>query len=161
MTDGNPTPQAQAGARDAVRSGAKIVVGIDGSGPSISALEWAARQADLTGATLEVMMTWEWPTSYGWVPPWPQSWNPMAEVRHVLDDAVDTVRKDHPSLTIVSTVVQGHPAEKLIEASEGADLLVLGNRGHGEFVGMLIGSVSEHCAAKAHCPVLIHHQSGS
>jgi nucleotide-binding universal stress UspA family protein len=53
-------------------------------------------------------------------------------------------------------VVEGHPAPVLVEASKAADLLVVGNRGHGEFVGMVIGSVSEHCAANAHCPVLVH-----
>jgi nucleotide-binding universal stress UspA family protein len=53
-------------------------------------------------------------------------------------------------------VVRGHPEPILVEASKGADLLVLGSRGHGEFVGMVIGSVSEYCAARAHCPVLVH-----
>jgi len=52
--------------------------------------------------------------------------------------------------------VQGHPAPVLVEASKGADLLVIGCRGHGEFAGMLIGSVSEFCATNAHCPVLVH-----
>jgi nucleotide-binding universal stress UspA family protein len=44
----------------------------------------------------------------------------------------------------------------LVDASKGADLLVVGSRGHGEFIGMLLGSVSRHCASQAHCPVLIH-----
>jgi nucleotide-binding universal stress UspA family protein len=43
----------------------------------------------------------------------------------------------------------------LVAASKGADLLVVGSRGHGEFAGMMIGSVSEHCATNAHCPVLV------
>jgi len=53
-------------------------------------------------------------------------------------------------------VIDGHPAPVLVEASKGAELLVVGSRGHGEFVGMLIGSVSEYCAAHALCPVLVH-----
>jgi nucleotide-binding universal stress UspA family protein len=57
-------------------------------------------------------------------------------------------------------VVQGHPAPALVEASKGADLLVVGSRGHGEFVGMLIGSVSEYCTTNAHCPVLVHRPPG-
>jgi nucleotide-binding universal stress UspA family protein len=52
-------------------------------------------------------------------------------------------------------VVEGHPAPILVAASRGADLLVIGSRGHGEFVGMLLGSVGEHCSAASHCPVLI------
>jgi nucleotide-binding universal stress UspA family protein len=57
---------------------------------------------------------------------------------------------------MVIRVIDGHPAPVLVEASKGAELLVVGSRGHGEFVGMLIGSVSEYCAAHAHCPVLVH-----
>ena len=53
------------------------------------------------------------------------------------------------------TVVEGHPAPTLLDASRGADLLVVGSRGHGEFAGMLIGSVSQHLVSTAHCPVLV------
>ena len=63
---------------------------------------------------------------------------------------------DHPGLQVDPRLISGHPAPILVEASKGADLLVVGSRGHGEFVGMLIGSVSEYCATNAHCPVLIH-----
>ena len=54
----------------------RIVVGIDGSPSSLDALSWAARQADLTGSTLEVVMTWEWPSSYGWAVPGPRRLRP-------------------------------------------------------------------------------------
>ena len=63
-------------------------------------------------------------------------------------------------LDVYKRQVQGHPAPLLVEASKGADLLVVGSRGHGEFVGMLIGSVSEYCATNARCPVLIHRAVG-
>ena len=53
-------------------------------------------------------------------------------------------------------MVNGHPATVLVDATKGADLLVIGSRGHGEFVGMLLGSVSEFCTTNAHCPVLVH-----
>jgi nucleotide-binding universal stress UspA family protein len=69
---------------------------------------------------------------------------------------VAPVRAAHPGLTIEETVAEGHAAPVLVEASKGADLLVVGSRGHGEFVGMLIGSVSEYCAGHAACPVLVH-----
>jgi nucleotide-binding universal stress UspA family protein len=48
-----------------------------------------------------------------------------------------------------------HAAEVLIERSEEADLLVVGSRGHGGFVGMLLGSVTQHLVAHANCPVVI------
>jgi len=56
---------------------------------------------------------------------------------------------------IDTLVVEGHPAEVLVEASSHADLLVVASRGHGQFGGMLLGSVSQHCATHAHCPVVI------
>jgi nucleotide-binding universal stress UspA family protein len=100
-------------------------------------------------------MTWEWPTNYGWAPPLPADYTPGTDARRVLDEAVEKVRSTHPDVDVRATVIEGHPAPALIEASWGADLLVLGSRGHGEFVGMLLGSVSEHCVTHAHCPVLV------
>jgi nucleotide-binding universal stress UspA family protein len=134
----------------------RIVVGIDGSPSSLDALAWAARQADLTGSTLEIVMTWEWPSSLGWAVPIPDNFDPEEDVRKALETVVAAVHAEHPHVSIDPRVVNGHPAPILVEASKGADLLVVGSRGHGEFVGMLIGSVSEYCATNAHCPVLVH-----
>jgi nucleotide-binding universal stress UspA family protein len=52
-------------------------------------------------------------------------------------------------------VTEGHPAFVLTDAARGAALLVVGSRGHGAFAGMLLGSVSEYCAAHAPCPVVV------
>ena len=134
----------------------RIVVGIDGSHSSLEALRWAGRQAELTHSILHVIMTWEWPLSYGWAMPFPSDYDPEKDVRKVLDEAVADLRSTYSSLDITAKVMRGHPAPLLVEASKGADLLVVGSRGHGEFAGMLIGSVSEFCATNAHCPVLIH-----
>jgi nucleotide-binding universal stress UspA family protein len=137
----------------------RIVVGIDGSPPSLDALSWAARQAELTGSSLEVVMAWEWPASYGWAVPVPADFDPEHDVRRTLDATIEPLHAAHPGLQIDGEVVEGHPAPILVERSKGAVLLVVGCRGHGEFVGMLIGSVSEYCAAHAHCPVLVHRPS--
>jgi nucleotide-binding universal stress UspA family protein len=138
----------------------QIVVGIDGSRSSLDALSWAARQAELTGAGLEVVMTWEWPSSSGWAMPVPEDFDPASEVQRTVGDAVTPVRAAHPGIRIEQRVVEGHPAPTLVAASDGADLLVVGSRGHGEFVGMVIGSVSEYCTAHARCPVLVHRTPG-
>ena len=61
---------------------------------------------------------------------------------------------------VLARVVEGSPARSLLDISKGADLLVLGSRGHGPFVGMLLGSVSEYCAAHATCPVVVVRHQG-
>jgi nucleotide-binding universal stress UspA family protein len=134
-----------------------IVVGVDGSDTSLHALEWAARQAELTGSTLEVITTWEWPTLYAWTAPipYPEGWDPQADTATNLDEMVDRLRQAHPGLLVRARVAEGHPAPVLIDASQRADLLVVGSRGHGEFSGMLLGSVGQHCVTHAHCPVLV------
>jgi nucleotide-binding universal stress UspA family protein len=147
-------------ARDSGGPG-RIVVGVDGSESSLEALDWAARQAHFTGSTLEVITTWEWPSSYGWAVPVPSDFDPEDDVRRSLDSAVARVRATYPDVQVDRRVVNGHPAPILVEASKGADLLVVGSRGHGEFMGMLLGSCSEHCATNAHCPVLIYRDTTS
>jgi nucleotide-binding universal stress UspA family protein len=140
----------------AAQASGRIVVGIDGSAASTDALRWAARQAELTGSPLEVIMTWEWPASLGWSVPIPDDYDPETDVRQVLDAAIEAGLAEHPGVKADPRVVNGHPAPILVDASKGADLLVIGSRGHGEFVGMLLGSVSEFCTTNAHCPVLVH-----
>ncbi|MGC8463496.1 MAG: universal stress protein [Acidimicrobiales bacterium] len=134
-----------------------IVVGYDGSDSAAAALRWAVRQAELSGTAIEAVSTWEWPSSFGWVGPIPAGYDPEADARRLLDEAIAEVVAGHPDVTVTTTVTEGHPAPVLTEASRRASLLVVGSRGHGEFTGMLLGSVSRHCAAHAHCPVLIHH----
>jgi nucleotide-binding universal stress UspA family protein len=145
--------QEEAGSESAEEG--RIVVGVDGSDASVRALYWAARQAELTGDVLEVITTWEWPLNYGWTAPLPEDWDPEADMTKVLDEILERLRQAHPVVRVRTRVVEGHPAPVLIEASRGAQLLVLGSRGHGEFAGMLLGSVSEHCVTHAHCPVLV------
>ena len=70
-------------------------MGVDGSTPSIEAAEWAANQAELTGARLDVLITWEWPTGYGWAPV-PTDYNPDQESEVALTDLLKPIRKAHP-----------------------------------------------------------------
>ncbi len=133
----------------------RIVVGIDASPSSIAAVAWAARQAELTGALLEVLMVWELPTSYGMSLPIPSDWDPAHDSEILLEKSLAPIRSAHPELEIQATVIEGHPSLVLEKASNGADLLVVGSRGHGELSGMLLGSVSEHCVVHARCPVLV------
>jgi len=133
----------------------RIVVGVDGSRSSNDAVAWAARQADLTGSTLELVTAWEWPMTYGAPIAFPPDYDPAAGAQKVLDIAAAAVLAAHPGVHVHTAVEEGHAAVVLVSASEGAELLVVGSRGHGEFVGMVLGSVSEHCVSNAHCPVLV------
>jgi nucleotide-binding universal stress UspA family protein len=133
-----------------------ILVGLDGSDASKAALAWAADEARKRGASVECLTCWSWPTSYGWAITIPQEFDPAADAQRVLDETLAPVRAEYPDVTFRTAVVQGPPAPALVEASGHAELLVVGSRGHGEFAGMLLGSVSAHCAAHAHCSVVIH-----
>jgi nucleotide-binding universal stress UspA family protein len=146
----------QGGAPAQATNTGRIVVGIDGSAAATEALHWAAHQAELTGSTLEIIMTWDWPPSYGWAMPYPSDFDPEHGVQAVVEQAASDLRTGYSGIEVTGRALQGHPAPILVEASKGADLLVVGCRGHGEFVGMLIGSVSEYCVTNAHCPVLVH-----
>ena len=133
----------------------RIVVGVDGTTSSVTALDWAAGQAELTGAAVEAVMTWRWPTAG--LAPFPSDFDPAADAEGVLESVVANVRTAHPGVDLRTSVVEGSPGIELVRLSEGADLLVLGSRGHGEIAGLLLGSVGQYCVTQARCPVLIVH----
>ncbi len=135
-----------------------VVVGVDGSEHSLEALRWAAREAGVTGARLHVVTAWsypEHPTPFGIVPGLPLPPDPLAEAHRILALTVARVVGDPAPIEVVAEVIEGEPAQVLLDASRRAQLLVVGSRGHGTFTGMLLGSVSERCAHHAACPVVI------
>jgi nucleotide-binding universal stress UspA family protein len=78
-----------------------------------------------------------------------------AESRRALDGAIEGAFAGAPPVRVIRAVEEGEPAPTLVRRSEDAALLVVGSRGHGAFVGMLIGSVSEYCVTHADCPVVV------
>lgn len=133
----------------------KIVVGVDGSIPSKSALTWAITQARLTGATVEAVIAWEFPVSYGYPVPVAPNVNFEETAAEVVASVIAEVADPDEPVTIRSKVVEGNAARVLLDVSAGADLLVVGSRGHGGFVEALMGSVSQHCVHYATCPVVV------
>jgi nucleotide-binding universal stress UspA family protein len=136
----------------------RIVAGVDGSPPSINALRWATRQAELTGATIDAIIAWEFPMAAGGV-----GWAPVSRIddtdyselaAKALSAAVEQVNPPR-SVTVHQVVVEGNPAQVLLDSARDADLLVVGNRGHGGFADALIGSVSVRCLHHANCPVVV------
>jgi nucleotide-binding universal stress UspA family protein len=133
----------------------RIVVGVDGSKGSEKALRWAARQAELTGAKLEAVTGWEYPAFYGWAPAMPEDYDYENLAARAQAKAIDEVFGSSRPAALETQVVARHPALALVEASEGADLLVVGSRGYGGFADALLGSVSTYCVHHAHCPVTV------
>lgn len=135
-----------------------IVVGVDGSENSLEALRWAAEEARLRSATLRVVAVFNAPlmsTGYEVVAPDPSDL--AAASSTMLDAAVDTVRETGglDDVHVATEVLEGHAGERLIELSADADLLVVGSRGHGGFLGMVLGSVTGHVVRHAACPVVV------
>jgi nucleotide-binding universal stress UspA family protein len=129
-----------------------IVVGVDGSDESVKATAWAAEQARATGGTLELLIIWARPMSYG-LPLVVGGYNPEQAAQEIVDKAASGI--DLPAARLHKSVVHGAPASELVEHSKSVDLLVVGSRGHGGFAEMLLGSVSDHCVHHASCPVVV------
>lgn len=135
-----------------------VLVGVDGSYPSRTALSWAAAEAEEHQADLVVLKVWERtvppPLGRGTVSPkeLPESAEDATE--ELLQDIRDELG-ENPSVLVQPRVVQGNPAQVLIEESQDVDLLVVGTRGRGGFAGLVLGSVSQHVAAYAKCPVTV------
>lgn len=137
-----------------------VVTGVDGSPASIEAAHRAAREAVLRGAGLLVVHarpTIASPFGAGVVPPHPAAEGDEEPVRMAVQRLVDALQQEHRGLEVESSVVDDDPADALVEASYGAQLLVVGSRGLGAFRGMLLGSVSNDVARHAPCPVLVLH----
>jgi nucleotide-binding universal stress UspA family protein len=135
----------------------RVVVGVDGSAESVAAPGWAAKYAEQAGATVRAVLAWHYPGAVGGPPMEHSPLRPQTEqqMQDRLNEAVAQVYPGAGRSGVEAKVSYGHPAEVLIGESADADLLVVGHRGHGGFVGMHIGSVSIHCVNAAQCPVTV------
>jgi len=137
----------------------RIVVGVDGSPSSRMALRWALRQANFTGGTVDAILAWQIPMvlqSYGMAPVYvEQDGGFEDDARKTLEAVISEEVAPADSQRVRSLVIHGNPAQVLLDAAVGADLLVVGSRGHGEFAEALLGSVSQNCVHHASGPVLI------
>jgi nucleotide-binding universal stress UspA family protein len=131
----------------------RIVVGVDGSEHSNAALRWALAEAEAhVDSLVTAVLSWQVPfLSF-----------PGAFDREELEKAykaflIETVSAiaPKPAVPMETLVAEGDPTESMVEASKGAQLLVLGIRGRAAFAGLLLGSVSQGAATSAHCPVVL------
>jgi nucleotide-binding universal stress UspA family protein len=135
-----------------------IVVGVDGSDGSRRALRWAAAEATVRGDDLTLVHVWERPQAYAplGLGAYPVDPEPIQEAaQSLLDGLVQEATTLAPEAAVRGLLVEGAPAEALLEAAGPADLLVVGSRGLGGFRSLLLGSISQQVAHHAPCPVVI------
>jgi nucleotide-binding universal stress UspA family protein len=130
----------------------QIVVGVDGSPHSNAALRWSVDQAVGRAGTVTAVFAWQVPFVS----------IPGAFDRAELEEAyraflVTTVSEVEPAprVPLATVLAEGDPTQALVQAAGTADLLVLGIRGRSPAAGLLLGSVSQACAASASCPVVL------
>jgi nucleotide-binding universal stress UspA family protein len=132
-----------------------VVVGVDGSGRSHRAVEWAAGEAERRGAPLLLVCAVAWQVmAEGGVAP-PGEDDLLAPARRIVEEELGRVRQAHPGVTVSGAAVSGRPSVVLVEASERAALVVVGAQGHRPVTGQLLGSVSQKVVAHAHGPVVV------
>jgi nucleotide-binding universal stress UspA family protein len=136
-----------------------IVVGVDGSGHSRRALEWAMQEAAIRRSPLSVLTVHPAIVGYyGGVVTSPHDLElteqAQAAVKAETDKALAALDGPHPESVTVKAV-HGFPVEELVNASKEADMVVLGSRGAGGFTRLMLGSTAGQVVQHAYCPVLI------
>lgn len=136
-----------------------VVVGVDGSDNGWGALEWAASEAKLRGATLKIVCAFVDPvTSIGLGTAFGVG-APVAIDPDLVEQAsaslVDQAASRVEGVPVERVARTARPEEVLCEESQGAALLVVGARGHGTLGSLLLGSVSNYVAHHATCPVVV------
>ena len=142
--------------REAVTSGGRIVVGVDGSAAAQRGLRWAIEEARWRGAQLDVATAWQTPPTYGFAPD--SAFDEAtfeAEAKRLLDWAVATENTNGLAHPIRPIITQGGPAAVLLDCAADADLLVVASRGQGALKRGLIGSVASQVSQHATCPTVV------
>ena len=131
---------------------------MDGSDESEEALRWALEEARLRNATVRAVFAWRDPyvLAPGFGLPEDFEFDALRErAVETLDAVVAEVVGTQSDVPVEAVIAEGPAGSVLVEAAGDADLLVVGSRGHGGFVGLLLGSVSQQCVTHAPCPVLV------
>ncbi|RMB83103.1 universal stress protein [Streptomyces shenzhenensis] len=136
-------------------SGPRIVVGVDGSPSSHAAVRWAVRYAGLVGGRVDAVAAWELPGIENWSAPPVDTDFDEENARRRLAEELRAALGAEPAGAVRALLVRGHPADVLLRAAEGAEALVVGSHGRHGFARALLGSVSQHIAQHARCPVVI------
>jgi nucleotide-binding universal stress UspA family protein len=140
----------------------RVVVGYDASVSAKIAVCWAAEEAARRGLPLSVVYAADYTGLVGG-PVSMSPWLPgvsIEEAEHVAEGGAATARTHCPGVRVEAATFIGSPGTVLIKESEGAALVVVGSRGHGEVAGLVLGSVASRVAAHAHAPVVVVRGTG-
>ena len=135
-----------------------VVVGVDGSAASTGAVAYAANTAATRRIPLLFVTSYTMPAAMfaeGMIPPQPVYDELERECTPIIEKARETAAKVAPGIEVSHAIVEGNPAQVLIDYSRKAKLIVLGSRGLGGIKGMVLGSVSAAVASHAFCPVVV------
>ncbi|MFE6104017.1 universal stress protein [Streptomyces laurentii] len=133
-----------------------VVAGVDGSETGLAALDWAVDEAERYALPLRIVHASLW-ERYEGVQTDPAADRPTGqdEAEDIVAAAAERARLRAPGVAVTTAVLPEDPAGALLREAEGAALVVVGNRGRGEFTGLLLGSVSLVVAARSSCPVVV------
>lgn len=134
-----------------------VIAGFDGSDPATVALRWAFRAADQRGWPLRILQSW-WEPALAVLPDSGFVSDPERERRKVeaaLADVTATIGRDHPEVRAEVALVDAKPVDALLESAGPDDLIVVGARGRGGFLGLHLGSVSAKLTRHADTPVVV------
>ena len=141
-------------------TGGPVVVGVDGSDVSSSAIAYAYEQASSRGVGLTVVHAWwlNYVESSAASAIWTVNWQTFAQEEQALvAESLAGWQEKYPDVAVRRHSVRGLPVEALVRQSQNACLVVVGTRGRGGFGGLLLGSVSQGVMHRAHCPVAVVH----
>ena len=135
----------------------RITVGVFDADESDQAVRWAARHAAAVGGHLHLVHAFVWTELDVNIDPISgMAGSGFRNAAHsLIQDAVAIIREDHPDLPVTSEIVDGNAVPVLVDASEESDLLVLGGRGLGRLMTLIVGSKSLALAGRSHCPVVV------
>lgn len=161
--DAGSVETADAGRSPAMEQQSEVVVGVDGSPESMTAVEWAALDAARRHRRLHVVHAYAWPVVY---PPLGAQQTPALRkaireaAERVVDAAVARAGQAAAGVPVTTTLAVEPAATALLHAAQHADSVVVGSRGLGGFTGLLLGSVGVQLAAHAPCPAVVVRRAG-
>lgn len=140
------------------RTSGPVVVGVDGAGDSVGALDFALEEASLRGTSLVALHAWgggDWTELNSGLPMTYEFWSGETQEERVLAEAMAGATTRYPDVPVRRQVVRGHAGSLLTDWSQHAQLVVVGDRGHTGLTGLMLGSVSQHLIFHAGCPTTI------